>query len=506
MASVLGRALNFLLLPLYIHFLTREQYGVLSLLFLIQVFTNLLPDAVFILPLFRSFYDYPEDDQHHRSLVVSTSFWLICASAAVVCGAGWLLASPLSSLILKSPLYASSVQLVFLTCFLQSIGLPSFAVFRAQKRSGAYAAIATVAVVVNVLLSFLFVIAFHWDVWGIMLANLIGIALRTALGLLSTRNVLSLRFSRLEAHKMIAYGLPLVPGQFLGYCNRSSDTWFISYYISFAAAGVYSVGLRFGQIIAILLFTPFNFIRPAAIFSAEKDQDAPEFYARMLTYLVFLGLFLTLGVSALVPETLRIIAPSKPHYWNVWPIVPLLCLSYLFDGLRRSCAPGLLIKRKTNLMSIAEAFGTGANLLLMVILVPTIGPLGAAVAVFVTYFVTCFVLFAYDKKYFPVRWEWRRIAKLFIVASFLYALSLLVRLPDLNFSFTLKIPFGPAFLVRFTDLWITFVLNFLLCLTFPLVLLPLRFYEPAELQRLIRLLPRFITRRLPASLTPPSQS
>ena len=116
-SSVLGRALNFLLLPVYTRYLSEEQYGALSLLLLLQVLATLLPNGVLILPLFRSYYDYDDHDHHNRSLVISTSFWLIAAVSFIFCATGWLLARPISALVITSPEYFASVQFVFLACF-----------------------------------------------------------------------------------------------------------------------------------------------------------------------------------------------------------------------------------------------------------------------------------------------------------------------------------------------------------------------------------------------------
>ena len=482
-ASVLGRSLNFLLLPVYTGYLTDDQYGALSLLLLLQAFMSLFPNSVFIFPLFRSYYDYPESDTRARSLVVSTSFWLITALSFVLCGAGWLFSSYVSLWLIGTPDYTTSVQLVFLACFFECLGLPSFTVFRARKRSKAYAAVATFSMLVQATLSVALVVVFHQGVWGIMLGIVLGIVLRTLLGILMTLETLSLRVSLHEVVKMLLYGLPFLPGNIFSYVNRSSDRVFLTHLLDLGVQGVFSVGLRFAQIVSVLIFIPFNFIRPAAIFDSEKDHDATHFYSRMLTYLVFLGLFLSLGVSALAPEALRVM--TGPKYWSAWTVVPLLSLSYLFDGIRHSISPGLLLKRKTALMSLAEAIGTVVNVILMLLLVRSVGSFGASLALAITYFVVCAVLLFFNHWHLPVPWEWMRLTKLFLTAAALYFFTLFLPLPGL---------------------WTAFTVKFLICLTFPLLLWLIRFYEPVELLRIhdtlmhmlsrLRNMPARILRRL----------
>ena len=470
-ANILGRLLNFLLMPVYITWLGAELYGVLAMLMLVQILGMLLPQSVLIPSLFRSFYDYK--DEKSRAMVVSTSFWLITMFSLLLCSVGLLLATPLSSLLVKTTVHAGAFRLVFLVCFMGAIGLPSLTVFRARKWSKRYLAVSVVTAIIQAGTSVFMVVVLKKGVWGVMFGTFVGTFLRTGSYLAMTFDSLKLQFSTSEARKMFSYGLPFLPGYGFTYVSQSSDRIFLGQFFSLAEVGVYAVGIRFAQLVNILLTGPFNFIQPAALFSAEKDHDANEFYAKTLTYLIFVGVFLSLGISALSREVIRIMAATAPEFWPAWRVVPILCLAFLFNGLRNVASPGLLLKRKTKLIPLTEGLGTIVNLALMFVLVRHFKGIGAGIAVATTFLTVCIARLYFSQRYLPVPWEWKRVVKAFLVGGALYAAT---------------------FLVRVENIWLSMALKFPICLTYPLILYLIGFYEPAELRRMRTILRNLLAR------------
>ena len=197
------------------------------------------------------------------------------------------------------------------------------------------------------------------------------------------------------------------------------------------------------------------------MFSAEKDRDAESFYAKTLTYLVFLGVFMGLGISALAREAVLLL---DPKYQEAWKVIPLLCIAQILDGLPPALSPGLLLKRQTLLLPIAHAAGLLVSLILGAWLIwyLKLGLLGTSITFIASFLVICIVRVINSQKFLKIPWEWFRILKVFLVASVLYTLTLFLSFPSI---------------------WLSIVVKLLVCLTFPLLLWVVRFYEPAELKR-----------------------
>jgi O-antigen/teichoic acid export membrane protein len=102
--------------------------------------------------------------------------------------------------------------------------------------------------------------------------------------------------------------------------------------------------------------------------------------------------------------------------------------------------------------------GAAVNVLLNLALIPPYGMMGAAVSTLAAYLAIFLGMTFNAQRVWPVPYQWRRVLTLSLAAA-----GLLVVGKALDASLPLAIA---------------------LCLVYPVVLLPLRFYLPAELRRL----------------------
>jgi len=114
------QALNFLLLPLYVKYLTKADYGVLALLASVEATVKLFfrwgVDGAFM----RFWYDC--EDEHARQRLASTLFFFLLGTNGVLLILA-LIASPfLSERLLQSPGYTLALQLVLLNTFAIGLG------------------------------------------------------------------------------------------------------------------------------------------------------------------------------------------------------------------------------------------------------------------------------------------------------------------------------------------------------------------------------------------------
>jgi O-antigen/teichoic acid export membrane protein len=225
--------------------------------------------------------------------------------------------------------------------------------------------------------------------------------------------------------------------------------------------GVYFLGLQIAQILDLILYGPYNLIEPVVIFSAEKQDDAPKFYARLLTYMLGIGIFFGLGLSCLAQDAIQII--SNPAYWPAYQVVPLLIIFTIFKGVRALGGVGLSLKRKTGFFPVAIGSGLILEITLMLILVPKIGMIGAAIAMAATYVLVFLARMVLGHRYYPVPIEWGRIMKLFSIAAIIFGISQTIQMDNI---------------------WVSIILRGMLALSFPICLWLARFFRPEESVRL----------------------
>ena len=211
--------------------------------------------------------------------------------------------------------------------------------------------------------------------------------------------------------------------------------------------------------------TAFQLAWPAFAYSIKDDREARRTYSYVLTYLLFATCWLSLGLSVLAPWLVRILATH--HFHRSAEAVPLLCFATAAYSGYSVLAIGIGRMRQTQFNWLVSGFAALVNVVLNVILIPPYGMIGAAIATLAAYVALFFGMWLRSRRVYAVPYQWRRIGTL---AAAAVGLTLLGR--ELG-----SLPVA-----------------ILLTLVYPLVLLPLGFYQPAELQRLRRLAPGWSSR------------
>jgi O-antigen/teichoic acid export membrane protein len=259
---------------------------------------------------------------------------------------------------------------------------------------------------------------------------------------------------------MNRFGLPLVPAALALWVINLIDRLFINAYKGQAEVGIYSLAVRIASVI-VFLMTAFQLAWPAFAYSIRDDSAAKRTYAYVLTYLLFITCWMSLALGSLAPWLVSLLAPHG-NFSRSAGAVPFLCFGVAAYSGYSVLAIGVGRTRQTQLNWIVSGAAALVNIALCVLLIPPYGMMGAAVATLVAYVALFLGMWLRSRTVYPVPYQWRRILTLSGVAAGLTAIA--YSLHSL-----------PAAI--------------LLTLVYPLALLPLRFYQRAELTRLRRLAP-----------------
>jgi O-antigen/teichoic acid export membrane protein len=304
------------------------------------------------------------------------------------------------------------------------------------------------------------VVGFDQHALGVLVGNFTG-TLVVYLALLAYRRYqLGLEFDRKLLREMNKFGLPLVPSALALWAINFVDRLFVAHYKGQGEVGVYSVAVRVSSAIVFILIA-FRTAWPAFAYSIEDDGEARRTYAYVLTYLVLITCWASLALGALAPWIVDLL--SAPPFHRAQEAVALLAFAGAAYAGYTVLAIGSGRARRTQFNWVVTGFGAAVNIGLNVLLIPRYGMVGAAVSTLVSYVALMIGMTLYSQRVYPVPYQWRRVLT---AAGAAAGLTVLARWPDL--------PLGPSIV---------------LVLVYPLALLGLAFYLPAERARLRRLVP-----------------
>jgi O-antigen/teichoic acid export membrane protein len=454
LGGLVSRVLAVLLLPLYTAYLEPDDLGAVGVLIALNaVLVTILRGGVSS-AFFRFWFDSAEPAR--RRTVLRTSFWFTMAMATLGLVAGWALATPIAdALSLEGEEWLVRAQFVALWAQMNYEQLT--AVFRVEQRASRFLAASLANVTITIAATVVLVVGFDKEALGVIVGNFTG-TLAVYLALLAyRREQLGLELDRGLLREMQRFGWPLVPSALALIAINFSDRVFIAHLSSLDEVGRYELGVRIASAM-VLLLTAFRMAWPGFAYSIEDEDEARSTYAFVLTYLVALASWVALGLGLLAPWLVQILAPANEAFWPGERVVaPLAFAAALFAGYI-VVSIGIGRARRTGFNWVVTGTAAAVNLGLNAVLVPEYGMEGAAAAALVAFAVLFAFMAAHAQRVYPVPYQWRRVGTALGAAA---ALAVVGK--------ALDVPLAGAIGLG---------------LAYPLVLLPLRFYLPAERARL----------------------
>ena len=427
-STVLGRFLNFLLIPFYTNVLSTGEYGVVDYLyayiaFLMVVYGYGMEQAYMRFVSSVEIGDKPQNFSSPFFSLLGTS--LIFSSVIYVCAPG------IASLIDLQRDQAHIVQYAaWILCF-DTIALIPFASFRMEHRAKMFAALKLTNIGLTLLLNIVFLVSLRMKVEGVFLANLLASISTCFISVWAVRSSITLRLSTRLYKEILRFGLPLIPAGLAGVALQVVDRPIIKALTNDATLGIYQANYRLG-ILMMLIVGMFDYAWRPFFLNHANDADAKQMFARVLTYLSVLLMTVFLTVSIFIEDVVRLQVAGKylihPDYWPGLSIVPWTLLAYVFTGVYTVFVPGVYLEKKTQYIPINSGFGAALKVALNYALIPSFGLLGAAQATLWSYVAMAVGMFFISQRFYRIDIEWSKLLKVTLMALGLYALSTLLSL------------------------------------------------------------------------------
>jgi O-antigen/teichoic acid export membrane protein len=416
LGDVAIQAVNFLLLPFYVQYLTPSDYGILALLASIEAPAKLFfrwgVDGAFM----RYWYDC--EDLRARQRLASTLFFFLLAVNGTLLVLSVAAAPFLSERLLHAPGYTLALQLVLLNTFAIGFTFIPFHVLRMEKRAREFTALTFARSSSTLVLRILLVMGMGLGVMGIVVADLVVTAAMLLVMVRWFAPLIRPLFSKPVLRQSLAFGLPRIPHGFALQVMAVGDRFVLSRYMTLQDVGVYSMGVSFGLIAKIALGA-FEYAWAPFYYATAREPDAPRVFSAVTTYGVAALALMTAGLSAIAADLLDVV--TRGQYVAAAGVVTWTAVGVFFYGVYLLTSIGLNITSRTQYYPLSTAIGAGANIGLNFLLIPRFGIIGAAWANGAAYGVQAAVAYHLSQRFYPVRYEYGRVCRALAAAIVAYA-------------------------------------------------------------------------------------
>jgi len=461
LSSIVGRLLNYLLVPIYTRVFLPADFGVVAELYAYIAFLNVLLTYGMETAFFR-YYELTEN----KNIVYFTGFFSLLTTSFLFLILVLASLPQLASLI-RYPQNSEYILYLAFIVAIDAITAIPFAKLRAQNKAKMFALIKLLNIGFNIGFNLFFIVFCPYVVKNfqssdtifkiielfynrnigvgyVFIANLIA-SIFTLLLLLPSIIKVKFEFDKTLWKKMILYALPLLIAGFAGIINETIDRILLKFLlpedISMTQLGIYSACYKISIIITIFI-QAFRFAADPFFFSQEKNKDAKKIYAAVMNYFVMACLIVFLGVMMYIDIVKYFIGKN---YYDGLKVVPVLLLANIFLGVYYNLSIWYKLSGKTLYGAYLSIFGACVTLLLNFIWIPVWGYVGAAWATMICYLTMMIASYIIGQKNFKVNYNLKKIGGYFTLALSLFLISKLFS----KYSINLKLLLNTAIFILF---------------------------------------------------------
>lgn len=430
-SSILGKTVNFLLIPIYTNYLPKEDVGSFTVIYAFIAFFNIIFTFGMETAYFRFSTGKGLDPQrvfsNAQSLLITTSLSL---GALLFISAG-----PLAEFMDYTG-KAYLFRWVALILTIDALMAIPFAKLRVESKAMVFALTKLLNIGLNVGFNLFFIVFCHyvysgdllpslqpviasfyrpdWGVDYILLSNLLANALILPLLFYLTgkfRFVLDKKYLQPMWH----YAVPLLFMGLAGVTNEVFSRGLFEYALPEGfyegltkreAGGVFGANFKLA-ILMNLIIQAFKYAAEPFFFQQATNKNNPAIFAKVMHWFIIFCSLLMVAVTV----NLDIIGPlflRGEGYEKGLSMVPVLLLGYLFLGIYYNLSIWFKITDRTKYSLYITMVGTAITLIVVFTLIPVFGFMGAALSTLLSYMAMAIICYVIGQKYYPVPYQTKK--------------------------------------------------------------------------------------------------
>ena len=442
LSSIVGRFLNYLLVPLYTHVISAASggYGIVTNLY---AYTALIL-VILTFGMETTFFRFANKEGEDPQRVYSTILALVSALSLLFLGAVVLFATPISQALgyADHPDYLLMMAAVVALDAIQAI---PFCLLRFQKKAMKFASLKLLFIVLNIGLNLLyFVVLGHTEVFYVFFLNLVCTFLIT---FFFVPELIHMRF-RVDMgllRRMLSYSWPILILGIAGILNQAADKMIFPLVYPDKAQGiselaVYGACAKIAMIMAMIT-QAFRYAYEPFVFAQSRERGQAHMYAMGMKYFLIFTLLAFLCVMAWLPALRYMVGAD---YWQGLQVVPIVMAAEIMMGVYFNLSFWYKLIDKTIYGAVFSIVGCTVLLAVNFYGIPRMSYMACAWGGFAGYGTAMVLSYIVGQKKNPIPYPMRSMAGYVLLAVVLYVLITLV--PD-EWPVLLRLAAGTALVV-----------------------------------------------------------
>ncbi|MBN8545604.1 MAG: polysaccharide biosynthesis C-terminal domain-containing protein [Ignavibacteria bacterium] len=424
-STVVGRFLNFVLVPFYSNIFNPDDMGVVANLYSYMAIFNI----VFIYGMDSAYLKMGSMKENRGSPKVFTTSYLTILTSTAVFSVILFLLKPYLGISISidaavSGKYEHLISYAINILALDALTVLPFIYLRLENKALLFSKIRVINILINIGLNFILILGFKMGVEAVLISNLVA-SIYSFLALIPYVHAnLSTEYDFSLLKRILKFGLPFLPAGFAAMMMQVIDKPIVERLTDLKTLGIYNANYKLG-IFMMLFVSMFQFAWQPFFLKHASDDNAKQLFSKVFTYFTIAGSVIVVILSLFI-ENITELGYGRVHFlgeafWSGRNIIPVILLGYLFYGFYVNFNASFYIKEKSIPIPVLLGAGAVVNIVLNFLLIPVFGMMGAALATLGCYVVIAVAFFYYGRKLFEIDYEFRKIFTILILITGVFA-------------------------------------------------------------------------------------
>ncbi len=413
-STIVGRFLNFLLVPFYTNIFLPEEYGVITNIYAFIAILNI----IFIYGMDSAYLRFAKDEElGNEKDIFSTPYFAVLIISLIFCLLIILFQSQIGNSLAVPENYNYLFLFVASILLADAIAVIPFIRLRIERKTKKFASFKVINIAINVFLNLYLILKLKMGIEAVFISNLAASVITFILISPSVIKLLNFTFSTAIFKRMLKFGLPYLPAGLGSILIQVIDRPIMENLTDLNTLGIYQANHKLG-IFMMLFVSMFQYAWQPFFMQESKSEDAKKLFSKVLTYFTLAASVILIVLSLFMDNIIRFEIFGKtligPLYWSGVTIVPVILFAYLFYGLYVVFTAGVYIKEKSIYVPLITGAGAAVNIISNFILIPLLGMMGAAISVLASYIIMAAGLYFVTQKFYNISYEKKKIALIFL--------------------------------------------------------------------------------------------
>lgn len=406
LGGVINKLIPFIMLPIVTRLLPDSSYYGLSSLFnTMMMFATTFATFGMYDSMFRFFFE--KDDIKFKKEICSTALLFVAGTSVLLLWSMQLSKNSLSKYFFGNEKYSYLVILASVAAITNSVGTILGAPTKMQNKRRLFLIINICSGIITYAIS---IVLLKYKVYenALPIGSLVSfIFIAVVFGMLNYKWFHIKHVKRERIKLLLGVAMPVVPITFIYWIFNSCDKLMITNMLSMEAAGVYSIGAKFGAI-SQLIYTAFSGGWQYFAYSTMKDEDQISVNAGIFEFLGMISFVSTIFLCIVIYSVFSIL--FEEDYISGYIVAPYLFLAPLLQMLFQILCSQFTIHGKTWLNMVFLMISASFNIIANYYLIPVMGIEGAALSTLIGYFFAVLISI-----YVSCKMDYFRMSKKFLL-------------------------------------------------------------------------------------------